>query len=571
MSMIRQLERSLGFGRDPVRVDADSARLLVEGGAVLIDVRKAEDPGLPLPDARRVTPEDLAAAAPSFDRGTPLVLACTCPAEWTSTRAAYWLRDRGFEAYAVTGGVPAWDEQGRTVARAFPALSTEREEGGPSALSALRWPRYRIYSLGVLLSLTGTWLASAAFGYVVLLLGGSAATLGLIGFLNTIPNLIWGLPAGALADKYDPRKLLLGFQALNLLVAAALAVMYATDTLTVGWMAGLAVIGGSLGALSFPATQAILASTVPREDLESAVAINSLLLQVARFIGPAIAGVLLASTGPTEVFVVDALSFLGVIVAVALLRGDVRTAAADTAAGLGGALKDGLRYVFGQRSIAALMGLTFCAGMFGSPPVAFMLPAIATEVLDGGPGTLGAITAAIGFGSLGGSLLLLWLARRPNKGEPAIAGYFLTALAVGAVGLSTSVPLSIVLAVAGGFSGVLFVGLSTVVVQSASSDEMRARAMAIWAAMFVGVLPFGALLTGGLAALFGPGVAVAIDGGLMLVGGLVVLALRPEVRWLGCAALPEACIAATSPEAVAVRESGSRPRIAPAVPAGPRS
>ena len=566
--VLRRLERSLGFGSDPVRVDADSARLLVEGGALLIDVRKSDDPGQALPEALRVTPEGLAAAAPGFDPGQPIVLACTCPAEWTSTRAAHWLRDRGYEAYAVTGGVPAWDEQGRTVARALPALSEQRPDDDSTPLGALRYSRYRIYSVGVLLSLTGTWLASAAFGYVVLLLGGSAATLGLIGFLNTIPNLIWSLPAGALADKYDPRKLLIGFQSLNLLVAAALAAMYATDTLTVGWMAVLAVIGGSLGALSFPATQAILASTVPHDDLESAVAINSLLLQVARFIGPAVAGVLLANFGPTEVFVVDALSFLGVIVAVSLLRGPIREAAVDTAAGLGGALKDGLAYVFGQRSIAALLGLTFCAGLFGTPPVAFMLPAIATDVLDGGPGTLGAVTAAIGFGSLGGSLLLLWLARRPNKGEPALAGFFITALAVGAVGLSSSVPLSIVLAVVGGFSGVLFVGLSTVVVQSASSDQMRARAMAIWAAMFVGVLPFGALLTAGLTALFGPGMAVAIDGGLMFLGGLAVLAVRPEIRWLGCAALPEACIAATSPEAVAVRESGSRPRVAPPAPAG---
>src|SRR5829696_5999643 len=523
MSLIRQLERSLGLGRDPVRIDPDSARLLVDGGALLIDVRKSEDPGLPLPHARRVTPEELAGAVPSLDTDTPLVLACTCPAEWTSTRAAHWLRDRGFEAYAVTGGVPAWDEQGRTVARAYPALSQEPPEQRTSTLGALRHPRYRTYSIGVLLSLTGTWLASAAFGYVVLLLGGSAATLGLIGFLNTIPNLIWGLPAGALADRYDPRRLLLLFQALNLVVAATLAVMYATDTLTVGWMAGLALLGGSLGALSFPATQAILASTVPREDLESAVAINSLLLQVARFIGPALAGVLLATTGPTEVFVVDALSFLGVIVAVSLLpRG--RAAAADAAAGLGGALKDGLAYVFGQRSIAALLGLTFCAGLFGTPPVAFMLPAIATDVLDGGPGTLGALTAAIGLGSLAGSLLLLWLARRPNKGEPTIAGFLITAVAVAAVGLSTSIPVSIALAVIGGFSGVLFVGLSTVVVQAASSDEMRARAMAIWAAAFVGVLPFGALATSGLTALFGPGTAVAIDGALMLVGGAIVLA-----------------------------------------------
>ena len=92
----------------------------------------------------------------------------------------------------------------------FPALSEQPREDDSSPLGALRHSRYRIYSVGVLLSLTGTWLASAAFGYVVLLLGGSAATLGLIGFLNTIPNLIWGLPAGALADKYDTRKLMMG-------------------------------------------------------------------------------------------------------------------------------------------------------------------------------------------------------------------------------------------------------------------------------------------------------------------------------------------------------------------------
>jgi MFS family permease/rhodanese-related sulfurtransferase len=558
--LIRTLERSLGLGRDPVRIDADAAQLLVDDGAFVVDVRKSDDLGEPLGGATRIPPEELGDRAGELPRDQPIVLACTCPAEWTSTRAAHWLRDRGFDAYSVIGGVPAVDARARTSARAFPALSEEPDEDAVATLGALRHSRYRTYSIGVLLSLTGTWLASAAFGYVVLLLGGSAATLGLIGFLNTIPNLIWGLPAGALADRFDPRKLLLTFQSLNLLVAAALAAMYATDTLTVAWMAVLALIGGSLGALSFPATQAILASTVPKEDLESAVAINSLLLQVARFLGPALAGLLLAQTGPTEVFLVDAASFLGVIVAVSLLPGSA--AAAGQAAGkLGGALREGFAYVFGQRSLAALMGLTFFAGLFGSPPVAFMMPAIAVDVLHGGPGTLGALSAAIGLGSLAGALLMLWLAKRPNKGEPAIVGFFTSALAVAGVGLSGAVPLSIVLALVGGFGGVLFVGLSTVVVQSAASDAMRARAMAIWAAAFVGVLPFGALITGGLAALFGPGGAVAFDGIAMAIGGLVVLALRPEVRWLGCAAVPRACVAATSPEAVAVRESGVHPAL----------
>jgi len=334
-------------------------------------------------------------------------------------------------------------------------------------------------------------------------------------------------------------------------IAVLLAVLWATDSLTVPLLGGIAIVGGSLGTLSFPAFQGMLASTVPRRDLESAVAINSLSLQLARFIGPALAGFLLAQGGPTWVFAVNAVSFLAVLVAVALLPGS-RAAAAETAEKLGGAMKDGLRYVFGQRSIASLMTLTVLGGVFGTPPVAFMLPGIVRFQLEAGPGTLGALTAAIGAGSLLGAVLLLRLSRRPSKGEPALVGFFATALAVAGVGLSASIPLSLGLAVVGGFAGVLFVGLSTVVVQAMSSDEMRARAMAIWAAAFVGVLPFGALITAGLAAWLGSGGAVAVDGIVMAIGGAIVLARRPELVWLGCAALPEACIAATNPAAVAM-------------------
>jgi MFS family permease len=443
-------------------------------------------------------------------------------------------------------------------------VTSSRPEAGGSidsspeirTLAALRWPRFRRFSLGVLLSLIGNWVEAAAFGYVVLLLGGSAATLGLIGFLNTIPNLVLGLPAGVLADRYDRRTLLFVFQGLNMCIAALLAVLWATDRLTVGIIGAIAVVGGSLGTLSFPAFQGMLASTVPRGDLESAVAINSLSLHVARFAGPAIAGVLLAQAGPTWVFGFNAASFVFVLGALALLPGSraAVSAAGRTAAGVGASMKEGLRYVFGQRSLASLMLLLVLAGVFATPPVAFMIPGIVEERLGGGGGTLGAIMAAIGIGSVFGSIALLRLSRRPNKGEPALAGFLLAGAAISGVGVSTSTPLSFALCVLGGLGGVLFVGLSTVVVQASSSDEMRARAMAIWAAFFIGMLPIGALVTAGLAALIGAGGAVLVDGIVVVAGGLTVLLLRPEVSWLGCAALPEACLAATSPGAVAEAE-----------------
>jgi MFS family permease len=471
---------------------------------------------------------------------------------------AHWLRDRGFEAYAVVGGVNALDDR---VAQAEGAPDGEPGTGRSGALAALRHRAFRRFAAGALLSLTGNWVEAASFGYVVLLLGGSPATLGLIGFLNTIPNLIWGLPAGVLADRYDRRKLLLSFQGANMGVAVLLAVLWQTDSLTVPLMGAIAVVGGSLGTLSFPAFQGMLASTVSRDDLESAVAINSLFLQIARFVGPAIAGVLLAQGGPTWVFAVNAASFVGVLGAVALLPGS-RAAGRDAVTAVGGAMREAVAYVFAQRSLATLMALTVLAGIFGTPPVAFMIPAIAREQLEGGAGTLGALTAAIGLGSVLGSVLLVLLARRPNKGEPVIAGFLLSAVAVAGVGASQDVALSVVLAVVGGIGGVVFVGLSTVVMQSVASDAMRARVTAIWAAAFVGLLPLGGLITAGLTALLGPGGAVVVDALVMLAGGIVVIVRRPEIAWLGCAALPEACVAGADPAAVAME----RPR-KPAPPA----
>jgi MFS family permease len=409
-----------------------------------------------------------------------------------------------------------------------------------------------------MLSLTGSWIEAGAFGYVVLLLGGSAATLGLIGFLNTIPNLVLALPAGALADRFDRRKVLFIFQGANMGVAIALAALWATGELNVFLMGVLAFLGGSFGTLSFPAFQAILASTVPEEDLESAVALNSLSLQLARFIGPAIAGVLLATTGPTWVFTVNALSFLAVLAVIPMLpgaRGNITAAVV----GVGGSMMEGLRYVFGQRSMASLMMLMILAGLFATPPVAFMIPGLVRFQLHEGATTLGLLISLVGLGSVLGSLALLRLSGRPNKGEPAIACYLLCAAAIAAIGLSTSVPLSFALAVVGGFTGVVFIGLSTVVVQASATHEMRARAMAIWAACFVGVLPIGALLTGGLAAWLGAGRAVAVDGFITLAGGAAVVLARPEVLWLGCAALPETCVAATDPTALALLEEEVEP------------
>src|SRR5437867_1767407 len=194
----------------------------------------------------------------------------------------------------------------------------------------------------------------------------------------------------------------------------------------------------------------MLAATVPRRDLESAVAINSLSLQVARFVGPALAGFLLAAAGPTWVFGVNAASFVAVLGTLAVLP----SSRPGSAGAVGGAISEAFRYVRGQRSLASMMALMLIAGLFGTPPVAFMIPAIVRYNLDAGAGTLGAVMALIG-----------------------------------------------------------------------------------------------------------PGGAVFVDGVAVVVGGIAVVTLRPQLAWLGCAALPEACVAGLNPAAVAL-EVEATPRAA---------
>jgi hypothetical protein len=202
-----------------------------------------------------------------------------------------------------------------------------------------------------------------------------------------------------------------------------------------------------------------------------------------------------------------------------------------------------------SRSISSLLALSLLSGLFAAPPIMFMLPAIVRFRLNAGAHTLGALTAIVGLGSLLGAALLLALSARPNKGEPVLLAYAVTALAVAAVGLTGSAALWLALA-AIGLARTVLAGLSTVVVQAASSDEMRARAIAVWVLASAGVVPAGGLITGALASWLGVDGAILIDGLAMIAGGALIFVRRPEVLWLGCTTLPAACLAGTDPAAV---------------------
>jgi hypothetical protein len=238
-----------------------------------------------------------------------------------------------------------------------------------------------------------------------------------------------------------------------------------------------------------------------------------------------------------------------VIVAVALLPAS-KAVTAQAREPLTRAIRTGLRYVMGSRSITSLLALTMLTGLFAVPPIQFMLPALVRFTLHKGPGTLGALTSVIGLGSLAGAALLLGLSARANKGEPILYAFVLSALALIVVGISKSGLLWVALAVTG-LTRTVLSGLSTVTLVAASAQDMRARVLAIWAVASAGVVPIGGLLTAALASWLGVAGAVLFDGAALGLGGLVILTRRPEARWLGCTTLPVACLAGIDPDAVA--------------------
>ena len=364
---------------------------------------------------------------------------------------AHWLRDRGFDAYAVTRrrARPARARRSRRL-----PVADDRRRDWKAGAAALRHRRFQIYFGGVLLSLAGSWVEAGAFGYVVLLLGGSAATLGIIGFLNTIPNLVFALPAGVLADHFDRRKILLLFQGGNMGVAIALAVLWATgdaDGLPHGRRSPF--IGGTLGTLSFPAFQSHARLDGPgggpreRGRAEQPLAPGRALRRAGdRRCAACLGGPDLGLRRERGQLPRRCSGRWSRSCRVARARSPRRASASA------GAMADGLRYVFGQRSLASLMILMVFAGMFATPPVAFMVPGLVRFQLHEGPETLGLLISLIGLGSVLGSIALLLLARRPNKGEPRLVCYLLCAAAIAVIGVSTSVPLSFALALIGGFT-----------------------------------------------------------------------------------------------------------------------
>ena len=400
-----------------------------------------------------------------------------------------------------------------------------------STFAALRYRNYRLWFFGQVTSLVGTWMQSVAQGWLVYQLTGSNLALGAISFVGTVPTLFLMLPAGVLADRFPKRKLLLMTQTAMMLCAFALAILAASGVLRVWHIAVLAFGLGVANSFDAPARQSLAVEMVEdRRDLMNAIAMNSMMFNLARIAGPAVGGVVLARLGAVWCFALNGLSFLAVLVALWRMRLPQVTRAPQREA-FAAQIVTGLRYIRGSVPIRTIIALVGVSSLFGMS-YATLMPAYAVDVLHVGETGLGSLSAAVGMGALIGSLAVAFLGQFRRKGVLLAAGSLIFPLALLSFAYARYLPLALACLTVVGFGFVMQNATSNTLVQSIVPDDLRGRVMGAYTLTFFGTTPFGSLLAGALAQALGPTLAVVLGAGVTLALAAGVLLATPALRQL---------------------------------------
>jgi len=385
---------------------------------------------------------------------------------------------------------------------------------------ALRSRNYRFFFTGQFISLTGTWMQQIAVSWLVYRMTNSVFLLGLVGFVSQFPTFLLSPFAGVWSDRTNKHRILVWTQSLSMLQALTLALLVLTDIVAVWQIIGLCLFMGCINAVDVPARQSFVIEMIEdRRDLGNAIALNSAMFNGTRFLGPFIAGILIAACGEGICFLVNGLSYIAVIYALFSLQIVYRKNEIKGKAMLE-ELKEGFLYAFHDpkmRSILLLMALTSIIGI----PFIVLIPAYAKDILQGGPQTLGFLMSAMGAGALLGAF---YLASRVNvKGLRKNIPLAVCVLGLGLIGLSISHLLwtSLVLIFLAGFGMMIQVASSNTWLQTNVDDDKRGRMMSLFAVSFLGMAPFGSLLAGSLAARAGIGLTLLAGGISCILGALI--------------------------------------------------
>ena len=405
-----------------------------------------------------------------------------------------------------------------------------------NTFAAFRHRNYRLWFIGQLISLVGTWMQNTAQGFLIYTLTGSVAYLGYVGFVSGIPTWLFMLYGGFIADRVPRRTMMIITQTAMMVLAFILAALVFLKVVQPWHILVLSFMLGVTNAFDTPARQSFVVELVEREDMTNAIAFNATMFNTGAIVGPAIGGVVYALTGPAWCFTINGISFLAVIAALFLMRIAPQPVPPRNGTAIQ-AIIEGFRYVRSDRLITTLTATVLYMNVFGFGLVTLM-PAWAVTILRGDVTTNGLLLSARGAGAVIGGLAIAALAGRGIRGKMWTTSSFLLPLMIASFALSRWLPLSLVLLGGMGFMLITIMNNSNAMVQSRVPDALRGRVMGLYSMMFMGGGPLGSLLVGLMAdraghtlpQFGGEPVTAIFCAAMLLIYAALIWAYRPEVR-----------------------------------------
>jgi MFS family permease len=394
---------------------------------------------------------------------------------------------------------------------------------------SLRFRNYRLFFSGQSISLIGTWMQRIALPWLVYHMTGSALLLGVVGFAGQIPTFLIAPIAGALTDRWSRYRVLLVTQTLSLLQAGTLAWLSLAGSLDIWHIVVLSIIFGCINAFDVPARQSFVIEMVNRkEDLGNAIALNSMMFNGARLIGPTVAGIILTATGEGICFLLNAVSYLFVITSLLLMDIPHKKPVKKETHVIKD-MKEGFNYIFGFTPIRDIILLLALISLMGAS-YQVLMPVYAKEILKGGSHTYGFLMGAAGLGALAGALFLASREAVIKLGR--IIPVSATLLSAGLIILSFNkwVSFSLILMMFIGIGMMVNTAASNTILQTITDDDKRGRVMSFYTMSFMGTAPFGSLLVGWLAKTMGTPFTLMVGGVACLAGAMVFYKRLPALR-----------------------------------------
>lgn len=386
-----------------------------------------------------------------------------------------------------------------------------------------------MYWIAQLISVSGTWMQNVALAWLVITLTGSAVALGTATALQFLPILFLSLFAGVLIDRLPKRRIIIATQSISAVQAFALWALVASKLISLWEIYALSLLIGLANAFDQPGRQAFVAEMVPDEDVGNAIALNSLLFNAARTLGPAIAGFTIAFVGLAPSFLLNAISYLAIIIALLMMKkSQLRSFGSTVNFKIREGVKAGLNFAVNEPAIASMLIVLVFMGTFGYN-FSTILPLLTKFVMNGGTQMFGVLTSSLGIGSMVGALIVAGR-QKPTRKFIYTFGAAFGILDV-AISFSRVYVLTVMLLVALGIASISYIASTNTSIQMNSPEELRGRIMGLYVVIFAGSTPIGALFTGFIAETLGTAIMILIEGLLCLIGvGMGVLYIKRKSR-----------------------------------------